>query len=121
MRGKFSIGSKFFEPLPTTNSICGSNSEYGCYWRGLRLLPDAVLTEAPQLDLLHVPGGLGQEALMDDEDVLAWICNQATGVRCLFSVCTGALICGAAGLLKGRKATTHWASMHLLHFLARSR
>ena len=51
---------------------------------------------------------------MDDEDVLAWIRDQAAGVRCLFSVCTGALICGAAGLLKGRRATTHWASMHLL-------
>jgi cyclohexyl-isocyanide hydratase len=76
--------------------------------RGLRL------TEAPQLDLLHVPGGFGQEALMEDEDVLAWIRDEADGVRCLFSVCTGALICGAAGLLKGRRATTHWASMHLL-------
>ena len=84
--------------------------------RGLRLMADAALTEAPQLDLLHVPGGFGQEALMDDEDVLAWVRNQAAGVRCLFSVCTGALICGAAGLLKGRRATTHWASMHLLPF-----
>jgi cyclohexyl-isocyanide hydratase len=84
--------------------------------RGLRLTPDAVLTEAPQLDLLHVPGGFGQEPLMEDEDMLAWIRNQAAGVRCLFSVCTGALICGAAGLLKGRRATTHWASMHLLPF-----
>ena len=84
--------------------------------RGLGLMPDAVLTEAPQLDLLHVPGGFGQEALMDDEDVLAWVRNQAAEVRCLFSVCTGALICGAAGLLKGRRATTHWASMHLLPF-----
>jgi cyclohexyl-isocyanide hydratase len=82
--------------------------------RGLRLMPDAVLTEAPQLDLLHVPGGFGEEALMDDEEVLAWIREQAAGVRCLFSVCTGALICGAAGLLKGRRATTHWASMNLL-------
>ena len=84
--------------------------------RGLRLMADAALTEAPQLDLLHVPGGFGQEALMDDEDVLAWVRNQAAGVRCLFSVCTGALICVAAGLLKGRRATTHWASMHLLPF-----
>ena len=84
--------------------------------RGLRLTPDAVLTEAPHLDLLHVPGGFGQEALMEDEDVLGWIRDQAAGVRCLFSVCTGALICGAAGLLNGRRATTHWASMHLLAF-----
>jgi cyclohexyl-isocyanide hydratase len=82
--------------------------------RGLRLVPDAALREAPQLDLLHVPGGPGQESLMDDEDVLGWIRDQAAGARCLFSVCTGALICGAAGLLKGRRATTHWSAMHLL-------
>jgi cyclohexyl-isocyanide hydratase len=84
--------------------------------RGLRLLPDAALADAPQLDLLHVPGGPGQEAVMNDEEVLAWIRDQAAGVRSLLSVCTGALICGAAGLLKGRRATTHWASMHLLPF-----
>jgi cyclohexyl-isocyanide hydratase len=82
--------------------------------RGLRLTPDAVLSDAPQLDVLHVPGGFGQEALMDDAEVLGWITRQATGARSVFSVCTGALLCGAAGLLKGRRATTHWASFHLL-------
>jgi cyclohexyl-isocyanide hydratase len=84
--------------------------------RGLGLVPDATLVEAPQLDLLHVPGGFGQEAMMDDQEVLAWIARQAAGARCVFSVCTGALICGAAGLLKGRRATTHWASMNLLPY-----
>jgi cyclohexyl-isocyanide hydratase len=84
--------------------------------RGLRITPDAVLADAPQLDLLHVPGGFGQEALMDDEEVLGWVRRQAAGARCVFSVCTGALICGAAGLLKGRRATTHWAAFHLLPF-----
>ncbi|HVJ53141.1 MAG TPA: DJ-1/PfpI family protein [Aliidongia sp.] len=84
--------------------------------RGLRLTADAVLADAPQLDLLHVPGGFGQEALMEDEEVLAWLRTQAAGARCVFSVCTGALLCGAAGLLKGRRATTHWASQHLLPF-----
>jgi cyclohexyl-isocyanide hydratase len=84
--------------------------------RGLRLMPDAALSEAPQLDLLNVPGGPGQEALMDDEAVLTWIRDQTDGARCVFSVCTGALICGAAGLLKGRRATTHWTAMHLLPF-----
>jgi cyclohexyl-isocyanide hydratase len=82
--------------------------------RGLRITPDAALADAPQLDLLHVPGGFGQEALMDDEEVLGFIRRQAAGARCVFSVCTGALICGAAGLLKGRRATTHWAAFHLL-------
>ena len=84
--------------------------------RGLRMMADATLAEAPQLDLVHIPGGFGQEALMDDDEVLGWIRQQAAGARCAFSVCTGALICGAAGLLQGRRATTHWASMDLLPY-----
>jgi cyclohexyl-isocyanide hydratase len=104
-----------FSRIPnSTYRIFGKTTAPTRDMRGLRLLPDAVLADAPQLDLLHVPGGFGQEAVMDDEDVLAWIRDQAAGARSLFSVCTGALICGAAGLLKGRRATTHWASMHLL-------
>jgi len=84
--------------------------------RGLRLTPDAILANAPQLDVLHVPGGFGQEALMEDEDLLAWLRRQAAGAHSVFSVCTGALLLGAAGLLKGRRATTHWASLHLLPY-----
>jgi len=84
--------------------------------KGLRLTPDATLADAPPLDVLHVPGGYGQEALMEDAEVLGWIRQQASGACSIFSVCTGALICGAAGLLKGRHATTHWASLHLLPF-----
>jgi cyclohexyl-isocyanide hydratase len=83
---------------------------------GLRLTPDATLAEAPPLDVLHVPGGYGQEALMDDAEVLSWIRRQASGACSIFSVCTGALICGAAGLLKGRRATTHWSAFHLLPY-----
>jgi cyclohexyl-isocyanide hydratase len=82
--------------------------------KGLRLTPDATLDEAPPLDVLHVPGGYGQEALMEDAAVLDWIRRQASGACSIFSVCTGALICGAAGLLKGRRATTHWSAFHLL-------
>lgn len=84
--------------------------------KGLRLTPDAAIADAPQLDVLHVPGGIGQEALMEDEEVLAWLRQQAAGARSVFSVCTGALILGGAGLLKGRRATTHWASFHLLQY-----
>jgi cyclohexyl-isocyanide hydratase len=79
-------------------------------------MADALLSDAPQLDLLHVPGGPGQEALMENEAVLDWIRQQAAGARCVFSVCTGALICGAAGLIKGHRATTHWNSFDLLPF-----
>jgi len=53
---------------------------------------------------------------MEDEEVLGWIRQQAAGAHSIFSVCTGALVCGAAGLLKGRRATTHWASFHLLPY-----
>jgi cyclohexyl-isocyanide hydratase len=80
------------------------------------LIPDAALAAAPQLDVLHVPGGFGQEALMEDHEVLAWIQKQAAGTRYILSVCTGALLCGAAGLLKGRRAATHWSALHLLAF-----
>jgi cyclohexyl-isocyanide hydratase len=84
--------------------------------KGLWLTPDATLADAPPLDVLHVPGGFGQEALMEDTEVLDWIRQQAAGACSIFSVCTGALLCGAAGLLKGRRATTHWASFHLLPY-----
>jgi cyclohexyl-isocyanide hydratase len=53
---------------------------------------------------------------MEDQEVLAWIQKQAAGSRHILSVCTGALLCGAAGLLKRRRATTHWSSLHLLPF-----
>ena len=82
--------------------------------RGLRLTPDAILEEAPQLDVLHVPGGAGQEDVMHDEAVLSWLRRQAGGAKVVFSVCTGALILGAAGLLRGRRATTYWSAFPLL-------
>jgi cyclohexyl-isocyanide hydratase len=98
----------------STYRIYGKTTEPVRDVKGLRLAPDAALAAAPQLDVLHVPGGFGQEALMEDAEVLAWIKQQAAGARSVFSVCTGALLCGAAGLLRGRRATTHWASFHLL-------
>ena len=83
---------------------------------GLRLTPDAALADAPNLDVLHVPGGFGQQDLMEDAQILDWIKAQAAGARAVFSVCTGAFLLGAAGLLHGRRATTHWASFHLLPY-----
>ncbi len=82
--------------------------------KGLVLTPDKTLAQCPQLDLLLIPGGAGVNAVMEDETVLAFIRTQAAKARIILSVCTGALVCGAAGLLMGRKATTHWASHHLL-------
>jgi cyclohexyl-isocyanide hydratase len=84
--------------------------------RGLVLTPQATLDEAPALDVLHVPGGYGQEALMDDEVVLAFLRRQMESGRYVYSVCTGALLCGAAGILRGRRATTHWTAVDLLPY-----
>jgi cyclohexyl-isocyanide hydratase len=98
----------------STYRIYGKTAEPVRDLKGLRLTPDAALADAPRLDVLHVPGGFGQEASMEDEQVPTWLERQASGARSVFSVCTGALLCGAAGLLRGRRATTHWASFHLL-------
>jgi cyclohexyl-isocyanide hydratase len=88
--------------------------------KGLVLTPDMTLSEAPPLDVLQVPGGYGQEELMDDETVLSFIRKHMKSGRYVFSVCTGALLCGAAGILKGRHATTHWTTFDLLrHFGAK--
>ena len=84
--------------------------------KGMILTPQMTCAEAPQLDVLLVPGGHGQQALMEDEAVLGFLRDQAAGARYVFSVCTGALICGVAGLLKGVRATTHWSSFHLLPY-----
>jgi cyclohexyl-isocyanide hydratase len=84
--------------------------------RGLILTPEKTYSEISRLDLLHVPGGPGQEALMDDEETLSFIREQAANANYIFSVCTGALILGAAGLLVGKRATTHWAAFHLLNY-----
>jgi cyclohexyl-isocyanide hydratase len=78
--------------------------------QGLLLTPDVCIKEARIFDVLLVPGGYGQHALMHDEEVLGLIRKQVHSERILFSVCTGALLCGAAGVLTGRQVTTHWAA-----------
>jgi cyclohexyl-isocyanide hydratase len=82
--------------------------------RGLVLTPSLSFAESPQLNVLLVPGGSGVNVLMEDEEVLNFVRKQTAASRIVLSVCTGALICGAAGILNGRRATTHWASHHLL-------
>jgi cyclohexyl-isocyanide hydratase len=81
---------------------------------GLVLTPTMTLSECPALDVLCVPGGAGINALLQDSDVLAFLRAQAAQARYVSSVCTGALVLGAAGLLIGRRATTHWNSHDLL-------
>ncbi len=84
--------------------------------QGLILTPEMSIGDAPALDVLLVPGGLGQQDLMEDEEVLSLIRAQADSGGLVFSVCTGALLCGAAGILRGRLATTHWTAWDLLPY-----
>jgi cyclohexyl-isocyanide hydratase len=81
---------------------------------GLVLTPTMTLSECPAFDVLCVPGGGGINALLQDSDVLAFLRERAAQARYVSSVCTGALVLGAAGLLIGRRATTHWNSHDLL-------
>ena len=81
---------------------------------GLRLTPDVTFADCPQLDVICVPGGDGINPLLSDEETLAFLRAQAAGARYVTSVCTGALVLGAAGLIKGKRATTHWASHRFL-------
>jgi cyclohexyl-isocyanide hydratase len=84
---------------------------------GLSLTPTATLQGEPALTVLCIPGGPGINALLLDEEVLAWVRRQAAQAQFVTSVCTGALLLGAAGLLDGRRATTHWRYLELLtHF-----
>ncbi len=81
---------------------------------GLVLKPDATFADCGRLDVICVPGGAGINPLLADEETLAFLRRQAEGARFVTSVCTGALVLGAAGLLIGKRATTHWASHDLL-------
>lgn len=84
---------------------------------GLVLMPDASFEDSPRLDILCVPGGVGINALLEDAEVIAFVRRSAEHARYVTSVCTGALLLGAAGLLRGRRATTHWNARDLLpHF-----
>jgi cyclohexyl-isocyanide hydratase len=81
---------------------------------GLVLGPTMIFGECPALDVLCVPGGGGVNALLQDTEVLEFLRAQAARARYVTSVCTGSLVLGAAGLLKGRRATTHWFSHDFL-------
>jgi cyclohexyl-isocyanide hydratase len=81
---------------------------------GIVITPDCTYADCPPLDVVCVPGGPGVAPLMEDEEALEFLRRQAAGARYVASVCTGALVLGAAGLLRGKRATTHWASHDFL-------
>ncbi len=81
---------------------------------GFSINPTDTFKTCPQLDVLCVPGGVGQKNLMQDEQVLGFLKQQGENARFVTSVCSGSLLLGAAGLLKGYKSTSHWAFKELL-------
>jgi cyclohexyl-isocyanide hydratase len=81
---------------------------------GFALLPTHTLDTCPDLDLMCVPGGPGQQALMQDQQVLAWLTQQGQQAAWVTSVCSGSLLLGAAGLLQGYRAGSHWNYRHYL-------
>ncbi len=97
---KIHIVAKSLDPVP---SDCG-----------LSLLPTTTFKDCCQLDLICVPGGGGVVGIMTDRETVDFVSKQAAGARYITSVCTGAFVLGVAGLLKGRRATTHWAYTGLL-------
>lgn len=76
---------------------------------GFAILPTATFADVPRVDILCVPGGMGVTAVIENDAAMAWVRQVGAGATWVTSVCTGSLILGAAGLLEGRRATTHWA------------
>jgi transcriptional regulator GlxA family with amidase domain len=78
---------------------------------GMKVIPDHRFEDCPKLDILVVPGGWGTRKEIGNSVMLDWLRARATEVEILTSVCTGSMLLGFAGLLEGRKATTHWRSL----------
>jgi len=91
---------KRIEPVPTDTVMM--------------LTPTITFADCPQLDVICVPGGAGINDMVNDEEMLAFLRKQAGAAKYVTSVCTGSLVLGAAGLLKGYHAATHWSAMEYL-------
>jgi len=85
--------------------------------RGMQIVPTVTYADCPPLDVVMVPGGPGQQDLMEDETALDFLRKQAATAKYVTSVCTGSLVLAAAGLLKGKRATCHWAAIEHLKLL----
>ena len=99
------------EPSPFEVFLIAERPEPVTVSGGMRVLPDVTITDRPPLDILVVPGGWGTRREIDNAPLINWIAGQGKEVETLTSVCTGALLLGRAGLLDGRRATTHWKSL----------
>lgn len=99
------------EPSPFEPMLVAETAEVVKATGGLRVVPDHTLATCPPLDVLVVPGGWGTRTEIKNRRLLDWIGERARQVETLTSVCTGSMLLGHAGLLEGRRATTHWRSL----------
>ena len=108
-RSEDSSPFQVFTVAKTKQSICAVGN--------LVVEPHYSFSDAPQIDIVVIPGGWGSRKVMEDPGVLAWVRRVAQSARYTSSVCTGALVLARAGLLAGRRVTTHWAAYDLLESL----
>jgi transcriptional regulator GlxA family with amidase domain len=102
------------EPSPFRVLLVADSAEPVFAAGGMRVVPDCTTTVCPALDVLVVPGGWGTREQMKNPRLIDWIRQRAPKVETVTSVCTGSLLLGQTGILDGRRATTHWASLSLL-------
>ncbi|HJV66953.1 MAG TPA: DJ-1/PfpI family protein [Geomonas sp.] len=99
------------EPSPFDVKLVSERGELVTTTGGMRVMPDFGFQNCPEFDILCVPGGWGTRREMENQALLAWLRDRAARVELVTSVCTGAMLLGFAGLLQGRRATTHWRSL----------
>jgi cyclohexyl-isocyanide hydratase len=111
----------FTGPLQVFSSVPGA--QVHLIWKRIEpvtsdgvmaIMPTTTFADCPQLDVICVPGGFGTDDMINDEEMLAFLRKQAESAKYITSICTGSLVLGAAGLLKGYRATTHWSAMDFL-------
>jgi transcriptional regulator GlxA family with amidase domain len=104
-------GARREEPSPFEVLLVAETLDTVVATGGLKVIPDVTLDTCPPLDILVVPGGWGTRAEAKNQRLLDWIAERGRSVETLTSVCTGSMLLGHAGLLHGRRATTHWRSL----------
>jgi len=106
-----------FARMPNTRVylVAATSAPVRSEW-GLTISPDTTFDQISALDIVFVPGGVGVNPMMEDTTLLEFLDSLGRHARYVTAVCTGALLLGAAGLLRGYRATTHWLSLDLLPF-----
>jgi transcriptional regulator GlxA family with amidase domain len=102
---------RFEEPPPFDVLLVGESEDPVAAAGGLTVIPNCTIGNCPPLDILVVPGGGGVRIEMDNRRIIGWLSERAKEVETLTSVCTGSMLLGTAGLLDGRRATTHWLAL----------